>query len=349
MLSQRCDKSKAIAQLDAGAATLALLLIPGLGNRAARECQRAALRHGLPLGELIERPFQTLAALLPAGELAALVAKEVPARKDRALRFAAKLGALGARMLVPDDEAYPECVHAALQGDGLPFLSVIGPLELLGGAAAAVVGAREASRRGKALAADCARAFAAAEIPVVSGGARGVDTAAHEAALEAGGATVVVLPQGLLTYVPPAPIARALAKGRAAIVSQFLPDMGWETHAAVTRNATISALARLVCVVEPKRIGGSIRTARHALAQGKHVLFFAPGRNGLARMLEQAGAVRLLGESARLDPDRLLAAWATPPRTVPRQADLLAASETFDFPASAFPEVGDGQRSEDFA
>jgi predicted Rossmann fold nucleotide-binding protein DprA/Smf involved in DNA uptake len=114
-----------------------------------------------------------------------------------------------------------------------------------------------------------------------------------------------------------------LAQGRAVIVSQFAPDARWQTHAAVTRNATISALARMVCVIEPKKIGGSIRTARAAVAQGKRVLFYCPeaGPHSPARLLRQAGALDLVPPDHSFCPESLLNQWTSAPAPA-RQTDL---------------------------
>lgn len=200
---------------------------------------------------------------------------------------------------------------------------MFGDLALLARPSAAVVGARDPSERGLSLARACAAFFARERIPVVSGGARGIDAAAHDAALACGGATAVVLPQGLLTYRVPRPLFEAIEEGRAAIVSEFVPDTDWETRAAVTRNATISALSRLVCVIEPKKTGGSIRTARCALAQRKRVLVYcAPDQRSTGRMLKQAGAQDLVDHTGNPDPEYLQTIWRMAPQPVAQQTEL---------------------------
>ena len=93
-------------------------------------------------------------------------------------------------------------------------------------------------------------------------------------------------------------------------LSEFPPDMGWETHAAVTRNATISAMSRLLCVIEPKKTGGSIRTARCALAQGKLVLVYpAQGFAAVAQTLARAGALELVGGASPVRLEALPDLW----------------------------------------
>lgn len=96
-----------------------------------------------------------------------------------------------------------------------------GNLDLLETYGAGIVGTRTPSRVGEAVAADCARFFAGCEAAVVSGGADGIDTAAHRAAIDAGGKTVVVLPQGIRTYPFPGYIREAVETNRCALISQF--------------------------------------------------------------------------------------------------------------------------------
>ena len=312
---------------------MALLLCPGLGNRAALEFQTAAWRLGLPLGDLLEHSTAELVQMLPVGSRAVAEAlakwdgsRRIRAFKNRAQRLAGRVSRMRGTAHIPGDAEYPESLRDALGRETPACLTVLGPTALLQEPGAAIVGARDVSVRGRKLAEACARTFAEAGITVVSGGARGVDCAAHHAALAAGGTTVVVLPQGLFTYAVPSAIARGVARDRAAIVSQFLPDAPWETHAAVTRNATISALARLVCVIEPKKTGGSIRTARCALSQGKHVLVFAAKEDVRAQLLSHAGAAFLFDEEGQFCAQRLLDLWASAPASKAVQEDLLAAS-----------------------
>jgi predicted Rossmann fold nucleotide-binding protein DprA/Smf involved in DNA uptake len=130
--------------------------------------------------------------------------------------------------------------------------------------------------------------------------------------LRNGGKTVVVLPQGILTYRGPALLFDAIQDGRAAVVSEFAPDMAWETHAAVTRNTTISAFSLLVCVIEPKKTGGSVRTARCALAQGKRVLVYpARGCASVVQSLSNGGALELVEGLLPVGLDELADLWRT--------------------------------------
>ncbi|MDQ1255525.1 MAG: processing protein [Candidatus Hydrogenedentes bacterium] len=306
-------------------ASLALLFAPGSGNAAVLRAQRAARAAGMPLSALMAMRIESAAACLPPGSGDTLAHLNACSRimRKHAERLGAQVNRAGGILLIPGDAAYPGALTDALSFAAPAVLCVSGSPDLLGAASAAIVGARAVSAAGESLARTCACIFAEAAIGVVSGGAEGVDTAAHQAALAHGGSTIVVLPQGLLTYPVPKWLRAALAQGGAVIVSQFAPDARWQTHAAVTRNATISALARMVCVIEPKKIGGSIRTARAAVAQGKRVLFYCPeaGSQSPALLLRQAGALDLVPHGHPFRPETLLAQWAAAPAPA-RQIDL---------------------------
>ena len=128
-------------------------------------------------------------------------------------------------------------------------------------------------------------------------------------------------PDPVLRPLPLQPVA--VEDGRALLVSQFSPDAPWSTHGALTRNATIAALSRLVCVIEPGRTGGSIRTARHALEQGKTVMAYTrPEEESVMRELERSGARRLLGEDGGFTPARVTEAWEAKAPRPARQSEM---------------------------
>jgi len=293
---------------------LALLLSPGVGLAAVRRALAASEAANLPLATLLTLSWQEAVHVLPPGlhMVAADLRQCRSAAQDRARRLLERVSGAGIRVISIDREDYPHALRDTLRENAPPLLFAAGDPALLGAALAAVVGARDPSPRGAHVASACAGILAGEGAVIVSGGARGVDSTAHEAALRKDGKTIVVLPQGILTYRGPALLFDAIQDGRAAIVSEFAPDMGWETHAAVTRNATISALARLVCVIEPKRTGGSVRTARCALSQGKRVLVFpARGFASVAQGLSSSGALELVEGRRPVDLEALADLWRT--------------------------------------
>jgi DNA processing protein len=144
--------------------------------------------------------------------------------------------------------------------------------------AVAVVGARRASSDGLEIARSLGRGLAAAGVTVVSGMALGVDAAAHAGALEAGGATVAVLPGG--ADVPYPPSKRALYRElvrRGCAVSEMPPGFRPFKWTFPARNRTIAALADVTVIVEAADRSGSLITADFATAFGREVAV-VPGR-----------------------------------------------------------------------
>lgn len=222
------------------------------------------------------------------------------------------LDRIGAVLLAPDRQGYPEAL-AALD-DAPPLLSVLGDAGLLATRrAVAVVGARNASANGRRLAEMLARGLGEAGWLVVSGMARGIDSAAHAACLDTG--TVAVLAGGVDNIYPPEneDLYAAIAD-RGVVVSE--QPVGTEPQARhfPRRNRLISGLSLGVIVVEAAQRSGSLITARFAGDQGREV-FAVPGSpldprcrgsNGLLRQ----GAV--ITESVD-DVLTALAAMAGPP------------------------------------
>jgi len=167
----------------------------------------------------------------------------------------------------------------------------------------AIVGTRTPTPYGEAQARRFATALAESGVCVVSGLARGVDQAAHEAALDAGGTTVAVLGSGVDRPWPRGELTERVFR-EGVVLSELPPDMGPRRHHFPLRNRLISGLAQIVVVIEAAFASGSLITARWAADQGRDV-FAIPGRvdHPMAR-----GCHRLLREGASLleSPDELL-------------------------------------------
>lgn len=159
----------------------------------------------------------------------------------------------------------------------------------------AIVGTRSPTPYGEAQAQRFARALARSGICVVSGMARGIDQAAHRAALEAGGTTIAVLGNGVDRPWPEGPIGEDIAR-QGLLVSEFEPGTAPRPHHFPLRNRVISGLGLGVIVVEAAHASGSLITARWAAEQGRNV-WAIPGRvdHPMAR-----GSHRLIREGAEL-------------------------------------------------
>lgn len=170
-----------------------------------------------------------------------------------------------------------------------------GRRELLHKTAVAVIGARHASTDGLYAASEIAIGLARAGVAVVSGLARGVDAAAHQGALDAGGATIAVLGTGIDRVYPAE--HRDLSERIAVeglLLTEFAPGAPPEDWHFPRRNRIISGLSKAVVVVEAKEKSGSLITARLAADQGRDVMAvpgtFVGGRNRGANGLLRDGA-----------------------------------------------------------
>jgi DNA processing protein len=145
--------------------------------------------------------------------------------------------------------------------------------ELPRGPAVAVVGTRTASERGMDFARGLASDLAAAGVAVLSGGADGIDTAAHEGALAAGGVTVVVAPCGWQRPFPEenAQLFRSVVERGGAYVSLVPDDVAADRPSFFPRNACLAALCHALVVVETRFRGGACNAAKWARRMGRPV------------------------------------------------------------------------------
>jgi DNA processing protein len=261
---------------------------------------------------------------------------------------AARLDALGVRFLVPGDAGWP--LAATPPDPPCAWLFVTGPVPPGPVGSVAVVGGRRASPLRRAAARTLGSGLARAGWCVVSGGAVGVDAAAHAGALDAGGRTVVVLGCGLDVPYPRANTG-LFAQVRAAggtLVSEHPPGSRPRAASFLPRNRLIAALSAAVVVIEAAEDSGSLSTARAAGSRGAGRVLVLPGapwdpgaagcnqliRDGatlvrsLTDILEELGAAIVGAGDAHADPRSDL-------ETPPNPSGSLAALQALDAPARA--------------
>lgn len=160
------------------------------------------------------------------------------------------------------------------------------------GRSVAIVGARAASTRAMDRAHAIARHLGTARIHVVSGGALGVDGAAHRGALAGAGTTTVVLGSGIDVAYPMrhAPMFDQVIAGGGALVSMFPAGMQPRRSTFIQRNPLIAALADLVIVVEAELRSGSLSTAAAGKRFGRLIAAW-PGSPGCDRLISNGAAV----------------------------------------------------------
>jgi DNA processing protein len=254
------------------------------------------------LSRVAEPPCRDLAALaarvgpveaaerVRRGAVPAELSQRTEARRDIdcAAEDLERLDRLGGRLLTPDDQEWPTLAFTAFNGVDLRrHPDGVAPLALwaLGGApadevafrAAAVVGTRAATAYGEHVAADLSEGLCERGIAVVSGGAFGIDGAAHRAALAADGCTVAVLAGG--PDVPyPAGHSALLHRIHTAglLVSEYPPGIRPARHRFLVRNRLVAALSGATVVVEAGLRSGAANTAAWARALGR-VVCAVPG------------------------------------------------------------------------
>jgi DNA processing protein len=275
--------------MDEAWAWVALSMVPAIGLRADR--YHAALAVDTPAALLGASRRVLVAGLgdLVGGAVAAFAGAEAAARQ------AERAAQVGARVVRLTDPEYP----ALLRSMSLPppFLVVRGALAREDSLAVALVGSRRATAYGVRAAEKLAGDLAARGVTVVSGFARGVDTAAHLGAVRAGGRTLAVLGSGVDVVYPPENariLPTVVASG--AVVSQFpLGTPPLPGHFPL-RNGVIAGLAVGTVVVEAAQRSGALITARLAGELGREVYAF-PGN---VSSLTSEGTNGLIQDGAKL-------------------------------------------------
>jgi DNA processing protein len=248
---------------------LALRLVPGLGTRKS--------------GQLIER-FRTAPAVfrssrqeLEAAGIPGGVAQSIESGcsfEDAAIQQQ-KMLETGTTLVAISDPRYPPKLREIF--DPPVVLFARGRIELLGSLMLGVVGTRRPTSYGTAVAERLAADLARAGLTIVSGMARGIDTAAHKGALSVGGNTVAVLGCGVDVVYPSENrrLGEELSE-KGLIVSEFPMGAPAYPQNFPIRNRIISGMGSGVVIVEGAQYSGSAITARLALDQGREV-FAVPG------------------------------------------------------------------------
>src|SRR3989338_3351703 len=250
-------------------ARLTLNAIPGVGNVTIRDLVQY-------YGSADKVFTLTKQELLASGLSEALAVKIIEFERDKFLKNEYNLIKQNkVEVLTLSDDGYPAILKEI--PDAPAVLYTKGNLALLKNIAIAMVGSRQSSVSGLNIAEKFAGRLSECGISIVSGMARGIDTAAHRGCLKAGGITIAVVGCGLEKVYPPenkelfAQIAQ-----RGAILSEFPMQMLPLPHNFPRRNRIISGLSLGVIIVEAALRSGALVTARMALEQGREV-FAVPG------------------------------------------------------------------------
>lgn len=205
----------------------------------------------------------------------------------------------GIRVTIFGDTDYP----ASLIFNGKPAAPILfhkGNTALFAQPSIGMCGSRNVSELGLKAARSCGVQVALNGMAVVSGYAKGVDTATHLAALESSGSTVIVLAEGFDHFRIKREFRDHLDWARTLVVSQFPPSQPWKAFAAMARNGIIFGLSRALVVIEAGERGGTLAAGEGAMKLGRQVIVLDFGDStppGNSKLLEAgAQAVRSVSE-----------------------------------------------------
>lgn len=212
--------------------------------------------------------------------------------RDTAAADLAAAAAVGARLITPDDQEWPQELNSAFsvvshRAESFPHLKnnrtiAVAPhalwvrgadLRTLLTTPVAIVGSRAATDYGHHVARDFASDLARAGNTIISGGALGIDTFSHEAALAVGGCTVMVSATGIDRSYPArnGHMIEQIA-GSGAVISEYAPGVAPTREQFLARNRLIAALSRATVLVESAWRSGSLNTLHWAEALGRNPL-----------------------------------------------------------------------------
>ena len=205
-----------------------------------------------------------------------------------------RLQRLGIEALTWNDPRYPARLKQIYERP--PVLYMRGSLEDRDEWAVGVVGTRRATTYGRQAAETIAGDLARQQVTIISGLARGIDSVAHQAALQAGGRTIAVLPCSVDQVYPAqnARLAQAIRE-HGALVSEYPPGMPIHREFFFRRNRIVAGMSLGVLVIEAGDRSGALLTARNALDENREVFavpgsIFSPYSRGTNELIQQSGA-----------------------------------------------------------
>jgi DNA processing protein len=245
--------------------------------------------------ELIEQQEQTPSALLERelsegeGGQTNLLAGDPEELIERAAADLTAWERGGTRVMTVLDSAYPANLRAVFDRPALIFVN--GNLEPEDERSIAIIGTRRPSAEGLQRAEGVTSELAKTGYTIVSGLAKGIDTAAHQTAIEHGGRTIAVIGTGLNHAYPAenAGLQNEIANRHGVVVSQFWPDTAPSRETFPRRNALMSGLTQATVIIEASDRSGTRIQARRALAHGRPVFL-------TRELLGQAWASELAGQ-----------------------------------------------------
>lgn len=232
----------------------------GVGAAAQRSILRYLLNHGLRLGEFLTlQPSGWYEAGLSKRQVDALISSE-----KIALEWEQQLQKMGIQIVGQLDKQYPGRLKSVLGDQAPPVLYCWGNTELFESPGVGFCGSRNTSQKGVEVASDTAEQVAREGWTVVSGHARGIDIVAHKIALQSGGSTIIVIPEGFFNFRLREEIRKLVNSRNTLVVSEFQPNSRWSVGNAMIRNQSICGLSDALVVVQAGTTGGTFEAGKFA-------------------------------------------------------------------------------------
>ena len=249
------------------AAVIQLMGAEGIGPRRLSRLLRRVSAESISVRDLVEMPDEELIGkykFVPKG------VETMRSLRGVAMLTARELVENDVKMLTIGSPEYPSVLIERLGEDGAPpVLFAHGNLDVLEWDSVGFCGPRNVSEAGATAVVELAAAVSKKQMAVVSGFAGGVDLAAHVSCLQSGGATVAVLPTGILHFRPSAAFQELADESNFVALSEFFPKAGWTVGYAMQRNRTVCGLSGAVVIIEPGEAGGTNHAGKAALEIGR--------------------------------------------------------------------------------
>lgn len=303
---QRMSTSRAILQL---------MLTPGVGDKTLWAILRRLSNEQQAVDAYVALPPADIASIF---KLKLEVAAGVAGNREQAAALADELDAHEIQLLYLGGPGFPEHLSKALGRDAPPVLFAHGNLAILTQPAIGIAGSRKASKASLQAVVTAASTLAAAGLNIVSGYANGVDLAAHGSALAAGGATTLVLAEGIMHYRVKAEIAEHLSDTNHLVLSEFPPTLRWIARNAMQRNRTIVGLSAGLVIVESGEDGGTFAAGEEALKRRAPLFVLRypvppPPPSGNETLIRRGGYPIIVDEAGHIDLSPVLeSALSTP-------------------------------------
>ncbi len=221
---------------------------------------------------------------------------------------------------------FPEKISTVFGVKTPDIIQAVGNINLLQKSGIGFCGSRQSSPKGLAVACECVKQLITSGIVTISGYAKGVDMAAHTAALEHGGETIIILPEGLQNFKIKKEIAPFWDWERVLVLSQFQADAPWTVWRAMERNSLIIGLSKAMVVIEAGTTGGTFNAGQTTL-KANHPLFVIKYADmtstpGNEKLIQMGGHPISKSRATQLPNLSHILATIEPKREIPSQFNL---------------------------